>query len=248
MCYDKKSLATRNSLLFAGSSVSSAFGGLLAAAIFQMDGLGGVERWRCLFIIEGGVTVGSEEYKNVDGLWSSQFCWLLVVGCWLWDCQLFPYNRTIPLCLTAPPFVLAVPASYFWARHADKTGERSFHVGLPMFLATVSFIILIATTNFGARYFAMVLMMPSLFTAYVLVITWMSNSCPRSPAKRAVAIALMIGLSNSPYAWAPILYPSSDGPRYTRAMECNTGAPVLGMVLILLLRLRLIQLNKKDCK
>ncbi|KAG5417588.1 hypothetical protein I9W82_005224 [Candida metapsilosis] len=303
MWYDKKSLATRNSLLFAGSSISSAFSGLLAAAILQMDGLAGIEGWRWLFIIEGGVTVltvpfaylilpdkpSNTKFLNemekdlvqwkvrrdlgkVDDsdseahvtIWQGfklaikdEKMWmvcgqvsLVVVGCGI--INFFPtivstlnYNRTITLCLTAPPYVLAIPASYFWARHADKTGERSFHVGFPMLLATISFIIPIATTNFGARYFAMVLMMPSLLTAYVLGITWMSNSCPRPPAKRSVAIALMIGLSNSPYAWTPFLYPASDGPRYTKAMGVNIGALVLGIMLVILLRLRLMQLNKK---
>ena len=303
MWYDKKSLATRNSLLFAGSLISSAFSGLLAAAILEMDGLGGVAGWRWLFIIEGGVTVltvpfayfilpdkpsntkflnemekdiiqwkvrkdlGKVEDSDAEAkvtTWQGfklavkdEKMWMvcgqvsfLIIACGI--INFFPtivatlnFNRTITLCLTAPPYVLAVPATYFWARHADKTGERSYHVGIPLCLAMISFIIPVATTNFGARYFAMVLMMPSLLTTYVLMITWMSNSCPRPPAKRAVSIALMIGLSNSPYAWTPFLYPASDGPRYVKAMSCNIAALALALSLVVLLRMRLMRLNKK---
>ena len=39
------------------SALSGAFSGILAAGIAQMDGLGGYEGWRWIFIIEGIVTV-----------------------------------------------------------------------------------------------------------------------------------------------------------------------------------------------
>lgn len=39
------------------SALSGAFSGLLAAAIAKMDGIGGYEGWRWIFIIEGIVTV-----------------------------------------------------------------------------------------------------------------------------------------------------------------------------------------------
>lgn len=42
--------------------------------------------------------------------------------------------------------------------HADKTGERFFHIAIPLSLAVVTFIISAATTNVAARYTAMMLM------------------------------------------------------------------------------------------
>lgn len=39
------------------SAMSGAFSGLLAAAIAQMDGVGGYEGWRWIFILEGIITV-----------------------------------------------------------------------------------------------------------------------------------------------------------------------------------------------
>ena len=41
---------------FAASALSGAFSGLLAAAIAQMDGLGGLEGWRWIFLLEGMAT------------------------------------------------------------------------------------------------------------------------------------------------------------------------------------------------
>ena len=52
-----KNTCLRNSILYAGLLISSAFSGLIAAGILKMDGLGGVQGWRYLFIIEGGITV-----------------------------------------------------------------------------------------------------------------------------------------------------------------------------------------------
>ncbi|KAI5963900.1 hypothetical protein KGF57_001176 [Candida theae] len=301
--YDKKTLASRNSILYAGSLISSAFSGLLAAGILNMDGLGGVEGWRYLFIIEGGITVLtvpfayfvlpdtphntkflSQQEKdiiqwklkrdlgNVDDTdveakvsdWEGlklavmdikmwMLCGMhsfLVAACGVTN--FFPtivgtlnFNHTITLCLTAPPYIVAVVVTYFWARHADKTGERTFHIIIPMVFALVAFIIAVATLNTGARYFSMILMIPSLYSAFVVILTWISNSCPRPPAKRAVAIALVNCLSNSTSIWNSYLYPSSDGPRYVKAMSCNIAFIVLAILFVIMLRIRLMVLNKK---
>ncbi|CAK7226211.1 hypothetical protein SEUCBS140593_006164 [Sporothrix eucalyptigena] len=56
--YTRKELAFRTGLLYSGSLLSGAFGGLLAAAITGgMNGVRGLSAWRWLFIIEGIVTV-----------------------------------------------------------------------------------------------------------------------------------------------------------------------------------------------
>lgn len=52
-----KDLATRISYFYCASALSGAFSGLLAAGIAQMDGVGGLEGWRWIFIIEGIATV-----------------------------------------------------------------------------------------------------------------------------------------------------------------------------------------------
>ncbi|CAK9436317.1 uncharacterized protein LODBEIA_P08750 [Lodderomyces beijingensis] len=301
--YDKKTLASRNSILYAGSLISSAFSGLLAAGILEMDGLGGIEGWRYLFIIEGGVTVLtvpfayfilpdtpsntkflSQQEKDIiqwklkkdlgdvdDSDKEAQISdwqgfklavsdikmWMLcgahsflVAACGVTN--FFPsivatlkFNHTITLCLTAPPYVVAVVVTYFWARSADKTGERTLHVIIPLVCAMVAFIIAVATLNTGARYFSMILMIPALYSAFVVILTWISNCCPRPPAKRAVCIALVNCLSNSTSIWNAFLYPSTDGPRYVKAMSCNIAFLVLSILFVMMLRIRLMVLNKK---
>ncbi|GAB7366415.1 hypothetical protein MBLNU230_g8212t1 [Neophaeotheca triangularis] len=55
--YMPKDLAARISWFYCFSALSGAFSGMLAAAIAQMDGVGGYEGWRWIFILEGVVTV-----------------------------------------------------------------------------------------------------------------------------------------------------------------------------------------------
>lgn len=55
--YMPKDLASRIAWFYCTSSLSGAFSGLLAAGIAQMDGVGGYEGWRWIFLLEGILTV-----------------------------------------------------------------------------------------------------------------------------------------------------------------------------------------------
>ncbi|KAF5373271.1 hypothetical protein D9615_007392 [Tricholomella constricta] len=55
--YKRSEFGIRAALFFSAASVSGAFGGLLAAAISNMDGIGGKPAWAWIFIIEGLATV-----------------------------------------------------------------------------------------------------------------------------------------------------------------------------------------------
>ncbi|KAF3016610.1 hypothetical protein E8E15_003764 [Penicillium rubens] len=55
--YMPKNLATRIAFFYCASALSGAFSGLLAAGIARMDGVGGYEGWRWIFILEGLLTV-----------------------------------------------------------------------------------------------------------------------------------------------------------------------------------------------
>ncbi|PIL23086.1 MFS general substrate transporter [Ganoderma sinense ZZ0214-1] len=55
--YPKASLAKRIGILYAGSTLASAFGGLLAFAIEKMNGIGRLAGWSWIFLLEGLLTV-----------------------------------------------------------------------------------------------------------------------------------------------------------------------------------------------
>lgn len=56
--YNRKQYAFRTAILYSGSQLGNAFGGLFAIGILKLDGRNGLEGWRWLFLIEGVVTVG----------------------------------------------------------------------------------------------------------------------------------------------------------------------------------------------
>jgi len=56
--YKRDEFGVRAAIFFSAAAFSGSFGGLLAAAIANLDGLGGRPGWAWIFIIEGVVTVG----------------------------------------------------------------------------------------------------------------------------------------------------------------------------------------------
>ncbi|GAD97682.1 MFS transporter [Paecilomyces variotii No. 5] len=124
------------------------------------------------------------------------------------------YGKIESLLLTAPPYVLAVITAFLNAWHADRTGERYWHITLPLYVAVAAFIIAACTTSVGPRYLAMMLMVPGVYTGFVVALAWISNTLPRPASKRAAALAAINAVSNASSIYASYMYPSSAGPRY----------------------------------
>ncbi|KAI0428811.1 major facilitator superfamily domain-containing protein [Xylaria sp. FL1042] len=57
MWYCRREIQLRQAMFFSAASIAGAFSGLLAYAIAKLDGLGGLEGWRWIFILEGIATV-----------------------------------------------------------------------------------------------------------------------------------------------------------------------------------------------
>lgn len=112
------------------------------------------------------------------------------------------YSNITSLLLTAPPYVLAVITAFLNALHSGKTGERYFHITLPLYVAIAAFIIAATTTTTAPRYVAMMLMLPGIYTGYVVALGWISNCMPRPPAKRAAALAAINAVSNTSSIYA----------------------------------------------
>lgn len=50
MFYTKKEMATRMAILYTGNMLASSFSGLIAAAVFQLDGRHELAGWQWLFV------------------------------------------------------------------------------------------------------------------------------------------------------------------------------------------------------
>ncbi|PYH49411.1 putative MFS transporter [Aspergillus saccharolyticus JOP 1030-1] len=155
------------------------------------------------------------------------------------------YGNIETLCLTAPPYCLAVITAFTNAWHADRTGERYFHITLPLYISVAAFILAAATTSVAPRYVAMMLMVPSFYASYVVALGWISSTLPRPASKRAAALAGINCISNLSSVYASYMYPDSDAPRYITAMTVNCVTAVLAILAATALRFVLVRLNKK---
>ncbi|KAI9227891.1 MAG: major facilitator superfamily domain-containing protein [Piptocephalis tieghemiana] len=57
MWYTRSEQAVRIGIFFAAANIAGAFGGILAYGIARMDGIGGLEGWRWIFLLEGIPTI-----------------------------------------------------------------------------------------------------------------------------------------------------------------------------------------------
>ena len=132
--------------------------------------------------------------------------------------QTLHYNNIQTLLLTAPPYILAVITTFGNAWHADRTGERYFHVTLPLYISVAAFIIAAATTSTGPRYLAMMLMPPSFYASYVVALGWISNVIPRPAEKRAAALAGINAVGDASSIYSSFMYPDGDFPRFGESL------------------------------
>ncbi|KAF2874034.1 major facilitator superfamily domain-containing protein [Massariosphaeria phaeospora] len=304
--YTRKELGFRTAILYSGSLVSGAFGGLVTAGITSnMDYTKGLRAWRWVFIIEGVITViiaigafwvlpnmprttswlteeerqlaayrlqedvGEDDWTSAESqtFFHGLKLALLDIKTWVLTILLlsivssasvtnfFPtvvktlgYPNVQTLLLTSPPYVLAVITTYLNAWHADRTGERFFHITIPLCVGVAAFILCAATSSVGARYAAMMLMVPGVYTGYVVALAWISNSLPRPAAKRAAALAFINAISNTSSIYASYMYPQPKGnqqPNLVLPLSVDCATAALAIVMTVVMRMILSRLNKK---
>ncbi|TCD66551.1 hypothetical protein EIP91_001272 [Steccherinum ochraceum] len=153
------------------------------------------------------------------------------------------FSTTISLVLAAPPWIFATIVCCIGAWHADRTGERFFHISGWWWGAIIGYIIGVSTMSTGGRYFAMFLMAAG-YSGFALTAVWVSNAVPRPPAKRAAAISIVNGFGNmgnliGSYAWK-----SQWGPNYHPSMFIGIASFALASVLAFVVRCILVKQNE----
>ncbi|THH13282.1 hypothetical protein EW146_g6915 [Bondarzewia mesenterica] len=154
------------------------------------------------------------------------------------------FGRTITLVLCAPPFIVAAVAAFVLARHSDKSGERFWHITTSLALGIVGFIIAISTMNTAARYVSLFLMAQS-YAGFVCFYAWLSNTFPRPPSKRAVALALVNAFSQLGNIAGSYVWPTMWGPTYRNSYAICIACQGLTIVMLWIFRMHLKAQNDK---
>ncbi|KAJ4387591.1 hypothetical protein N0V93_008186 [Gnomoniopsis smithogilvyi] len=155
------------------------------------------------------------------------------------------YGAIDTLWLTAPVWFATFLVSIFVTWTSARTGDRSIHIICLMLIAVVGNAIATATTNVGARFFAMFLMPMGAVSAYQIIVSWVANSFPRPLVKRSISIAIANMIGNTASIYGSYMYPASASPRYIPGGTANTVICLLVAVMALLLRFVHIHENKK---
>ncbi|KAG5732000.1 hypothetical protein E4T56_gene18263 [Termitomyces sp. T112] len=158
--------------------------------------------------------------------------------------QTLGFSTTISLLLAAPPWVFASIACCLSAWHADRTGERFFHIAGWWWGVIVGFIIGLSTMKIPGRYVAMFLM-ASGYAGFAMTLVWVSNAIPRPPAKRAAAMGIVNGIGNLGNLIGSYTWKTEWGPEYHQSMAISLAALVFSTILAWVTRQMLIQKNNQ---
>ncbi|KAJ7490555.1 MFS general substrate transporter [Mycena latifolia] len=158
--------------------------------------------------------------------------------------QTLGFSTTISLLLAAPPWILSSIACALNAWHADRTGERYFHIAGWWWSVILGFIISLSTKSVGGRYFAMCLMAIG-YSGFSMTAVWVANVIPRPPSKRAAAIGFVNGIGNLGNLMGSYTWKAEWGPEYHQSMIISLCSLVLSTVMALGIRQHLVRKNKR---
>jgi len=154
------------------------------------------------------------------------------------------YNNTITFLMAAPPWIFASACCVLNAWHADKTGERFFHIASWWWVVIAGYIISLCTMATGGRYFSLFLMTTG-YCGFALTLAWVSNAVPRPPAKRSVAMGLVNGFGNLGNMIGSYVWQASWGPQYHQSMVIALCSLLFSTILGVVMRTILIRENKQ---
>ncbi|KAG9086650.1 hypothetical protein FRC06_002995 [Ceratobasidium sp. 370] len=154
------------------------------------------------------------------------------------------FPTTVSLLLAAPPWIFAAIVCLLNARHADKTGERFFHIAGWWWVVILAYIIALSTMNTAGRYVSMFLMACG-YAGFALTLVWVSNAVPRPPAKRAAAIGIVNGFGNIGNLIGSFAWRAQWSPRYHQSMIIGIASLALCSSLAFVIRTILVRANRR---
>jgi len=154
------------------------------------------------------------------------------------------FSRTVTLLLCAPPWAFATLVAFCVTRNSDRVGDRFHHIAISLFGGIIGFVIAISTMNTAARYVSLFLMAQS-YAAFITFLAWVSNSIPRPPSKRAVAIACINAFSQLGNVAGSYVWPTTWGPSYRFSYAICISTNGLCIIMCYIFKRHLEHLNKK---
>ncbi|TQB73400.1 hypothetical protein MPDQ_005896 [Monascus purpureus] len=241
--YKRSEFGVRMAIFFSAAALAGSFGGLLAAAIAKMDGIGGKAGWSWIFILEGLGTIiigvlsfwmvydfpdearflSDEDRRRVlrrlaeDQQSSAEHEQFRMDYLWasLKDWKTYLTAIIYMGCdgPFVPPYAAAAIMTITIGWIADRTRQRGLCNIFTSILGIVGFAILIGTKTAGARYTGVFLGAMGIYPAIANTLAWCSNNT-EGVYKRGVTIGIVIGWGNLNGIVSSNIYRGKDKPNY----------------------------------
>ncbi|KAJ5619815.1 MFS transporter [Penicillium lagena] len=207
---------------------------------------------------EAGVGEAHEEVGTLDGfllaltdvkVWALVFCVILsqalnsALNFLPTIVATLGYNETLTLVLTAPPYLFACFYFYFISWWSDRHSVLYWPILLSLIIGVVGFVIPLATTNLGARYFAIMLFPSATIGPQIPIYKTLNLHVARPYPKRAAGVALLNAIGGTSNVWGNYLW--TQGPRFYPGFGMCVAVVVIFMVTITLYKWHIANENKK---
>ncbi|KAJ3337667.1 hypothetical protein HDU93_000745 [Gonapodya sp. JEL0774] len=242
--YRKYEIASRTALIHSMTSFSGAVSGLLASAIAQMNGVGGLSAWRWIFITQRETQIAiarlppsapSHLQKHFDiteliamltdpMMHLYAFAFAIGVLPQLGLAYFLPtilsgmgFTGVYANLMSAWPNLWGFLFDIFMGFHGDYRKERVLHIIVPSVISMVGFILLTVSARGGwstALRYFFTFMAASGIGVAPAWYAWRQNMLVGATAN-AFSVAYLGTILNISGAVAPYIYPTSNAPLYT---------------------------------
>ncbi|CAO1597323.1 hypothetical protein XANCAGTX0491_001137 [Xanthoria calcicola] len=146
--------------------------------------------------------------------------------------------------LTAPPFFLSFLVTIISVYIADKTQQRGLTVIVMSTIGFIGYVLLAACKTVGVRYFGVFLAAAGIFPTIANILPWVLNN-QGSDTRRGAGIAILNIIGQCGPLLGTNIFPSTEGPRYTKGMWVSAAFTLFTAFLAMGLRILLVWENKK---
>ncbi|KAI7902835.1 major facilitator superfamily domain-containing protein [Cokeromyces recurvatus] len=156
------------------------------------------------------------------------------------------FNDLRAQAMSAPPYAIACFITILVAIHADKHGERGWHIAIPAAVGAIGYGLLYGLRHHGAvaMYIAACITVTGVFSHIPAMLSWFGNNIG-GHTKRGVASAIIISLGNVGGAIGGQIYRIDDAPLYGRANLIAMGLMCCVVLFSLLFKWSLNRENKR---
>ncbi|RFU35787.1 hypothetical protein B7463_g580, partial [Scytalidium lignicola] len=246
--YAREDSQYRQALFYCAAIISGSFSGLLAFAISKMDGAGGLEGWRWIFILEGIATVViaifayftiPNSFETAKFLTPEEKEWVAFkVGSMLENSKAKFSTVYLKQALTDWQVLTAMrqPVS---PNHYQRPG-------IPVCRGSAAHITIVGGVKNlpGLVYAGVFVAVCGLYTAFPGNITWISNNVAGS-YKRSVALAIHVGWGNLGGAVSSNIYRAQDSPKFILGHVVAICSLLVALTAVLTLRLGYQHCNRQ---